>query len=50
MLDYGERLVEGVQQSPPLLVLGRAAKALCMVYQPVPFDQQCSGAPDNARA
>ncbi len=43
MLHYRKGLVEGVQQSAPLLVLRRAAEALRMVHQPVPFDEQQIG-------
>ena len=40
MLDHRERVVEVVEQPPPLLVLGRAAEALRVVLQPRPLDEE----------
>jgi len=40
VLDHRERVVEVVQQSPPLLVLSRAAEAFGVVLQPIPLDQE----------
>src|SRR5450830_936584 len=40
VLHDGERVVEPVEQPAPLLILGRAAEAVRVVFQSFPLDQQ----------